>query len=128
LLREGIAAGKISQGESPVISKLLTKVDPRLVAEKKKLVGKPAGAGPAALTAHADGLYGLREFVKAADFYRQALSQSGADAGHGNLRLAAALAQAGDKPGALAALDKVTGAHAPLAAYWRVWIENPATN
>jgi hypothetical protein len=128
LLREGIAAGKISQGESPVISKLLTKVDPRLVAEKKKLVGKPAGAGPAALTAHADGLYGLREFAKAADFYRQALSQSGADAGHGNLRLAAALAQAGDKPGALAALDKVTGAHAPLAAYWRVWIENPATN
>lgn len=126
LLREGIATGKISQGENPVISKLLSKVDPRLAAEKKKLAAKPGGTSYAALAAHADGLYGLREFARAADFYRQALSHSGADTGPGNLRLAAALAQAGDKPGALAALGKVTGAYAPIATYWRVWIENPA--
>ncbi len=54
---------------------------------------------------------------------------SGADAAQGNIRLAAALAQAGDKPGALAALGNVTsGSYAPIATYWRAWIESPATS
>lgn len=122
LLREGIAAGQISQGDNPAFSRLLLKADPRLAAERKKLTGKVTATGYAALSAQADGLYGLGDFARAAELYRQALAQSGADAGQGNVRLAAALAQAGDKTGALAALDKVSGAYAPVAAYWRAWV------
>jgi tetratricopeptide (TPR) repeat protein len=130
LLREGIAAGKISQSENATISKLLTKVDPKLAAEKKKLAGKlPAATGYAAVSAQADALYGIREFAKAAELYRAALAQPGADAAQGNVRLAAALAQSGDKAGALAALNTVTGgSYAPIAAYWRTWIEHPAVS
>ena len=130
LLREGISAGKISQAESPAISTILTKVDPRLAAERKKLSGNAGSlTGYAAVSARADALYGIRDFGKAAELYRLALTQPGADASQANVRLAAALIQAGDRSGGLAALDKVrNGNYAPLAAYWRAWAEHPATN
>ena len=53
--------------------------------------------------------------------YRAAL-QKGADANLANLRLGAALAMAGQRAEAEAALRAVTGTRADLANYWLLWL------
>ena len=65
--------------------------------------------------------YGYGEYGKAAELYRAALGKSGADADLINLHLGMALARAGDKAGALAALQQVKGSRAELAKYWQVY-------
>ena len=48
--------------------------------------------------------------------------RKGGDAGLANLRLGMALARSGDKAGATAALNAVTGANADIARYWLMWL------
>jgi uncharacterized protein HemY len=69
-----------------------------------------------------DAYYGYGEYAKAAELYRAALSKSGADANLINLHLGMALARAGDKAGATAALNAVTGPRSELAKYWLVYV------
>jgi hypothetical protein len=131
LLREGITADKLKTSDDPAIGRMLAKVDPKIAAERKSMArldpDKGATSYAAAMT-NGDLLSGYGEYAKAAGWYRLALAKSGADDGQANLRLGAALAQAGDKDGARAALAKVTaGSYAPLAAYWRVWVDHPST-
>ncbi len=67
-----------------------------------------AAANPAVATADAFFLsYG--DFARATELYRAALTKSGADAGLINLHLGMALTRQGDKAGATAALNAVTG-------------------
>jgi tetratricopeptide (TPR) repeat protein len=70
--------------------------------------------------------YGYGEFTKAAELYRAALGKSGADKDLINLRLGMALARAGDKAGATAALNAVGGPRAELAKYWLVYVNTRA--
>lgn len=80
-----------------------------------------ANAGPAISTA--DAYYGYGDYAKAADLYRAALGKTGADPNLINLRLGMALARAGDKAGATAALNAVTGPRAELAKFWLSYVQ-----
>ena len=54
--------------------------------------------------------------------YRQALAK-GADKNVANLRLGEALARSGDKAGATAAFNAVTGPQAEVAKFWLVYVQ-----
>jgi predicted Zn-dependent protease len=79
------------------------------------------GTAKAAL-ATGDLLYGYGEYAKAAEVYQAALNKSGADKEIINLHLGMALARAGDKAGATAALQAVTGARTEIAKYWLTYV------
>ena len=73
-----------------------------------------------------DRYYGMGEYSKAADVYRQVLSKPGADKDVANLHLGMALAKGGDKAGATAALNAVGGSRADIAKYWMVYVQQHA--
>ncbi|MGP1353294.1 MAG: tetratricopeptide repeat protein [Parasphingopyxis sp.] len=83
-----------------------------------------AATGEAAMAA-ADGYMSLGEYAAAAPLYRAALEKGGVDAELAALRLGIALARSGDRAGASAALDQVTGARAAVARLWRAYASLP---
>ncbi|MEO6198962.1 MAG: tetratricopeptide repeat protein [Sphingomicrobium sp.] len=66
--------------------------------------------------------YGTGEYARAATLYRSAVA-AGGDTGLANLHLGMALARSGDKAGAAAALNAVSGEYAPIAKYWLVLVQ-----
>ena len=64
--------------------------------------------------------------AKAVELYRAALSKPGTDAGIANLHMGMALARAGDKAGAVAALNAVTGPRADIARLWLTYVNQKA--
>ena len=84
-----------------------------------------AGGTAAALMAAGDDLYAVGAYAEAAAAYRAALGKGG-DASLTNLYLGIALARAGDKVGAEAALKAVGGSNAQLAKYWLLWLSTRA--
>ncbi len=72
-----------------------------------------------------DALYGVGAYVEAVPLYRAALTKGG-DADLANLHLGMALARSGDKAGATAALNAVSGANADIAGYWLLWLRTAA--
>ncbi len=79
-----------------------------------------AGGTGAALIDAGDSLYGAGAYAEAAGLYRAAVGKG--DANLANLRLGMALARAGDKAGAEAALNAVTGPNQALARFWLLWL------
>lgn len=134
VIKEGVAAGKLNLASDRDARELLPLSEGKVVVEKKTLDRDTAAAnGPAAKASQAvamgDVWYGYNEFAKAAGLYKVALGKAGADTNLVNLRLGAALAQAGDKAGALAALNAVTTKpYSDLATFWKVWVERPAAS
>ena len=78
-----------------------------------------AAGDAAALIDAGDSLYGAGSYTEAAALYRAAVPK---DANLANLRLGMALARAGDKAGAEAALNAVTGPNQSLARFWLLWM------
>ena len=70
----------------------------------------------------AEAYYGYGDYAQAAELYRAALTKSGADSNRINLHLGMALARAGDKAGATAALNAVSGPLSELAKFWLVYV------
>ena len=91
-------------------------------AAKAALAG---GNGKLAMEA-GDTLYGTGAFAQAAPLFKAAAAKGGVDANLANLRLGMALARAGDKAGATAALNAVTGPQASTAKYWLIWMNGQA--
>jgi tetratricopeptide (TPR) repeat protein len=73
-----------------------------------------------------DRYYGMGNYSKAAEIYRQVLAKPDSDKELTNLHLGFALARAGDKAGATAALKAVTGPRADIAKYWLVYVQQHA--
>lgn len=73
-----------------------------------------------------DRYYGMGNYTKAAEVYRQVLTKPDADKELANLHLGMALARAGDKAGATAALNAVTGGRADIAKFWLVYVQQHA--
>lgn len=125
VLDEGFAANAVSR-DSKEIQQSLSEATAKSAGEQAKLaqMAKDALAAPGARQAVATGdvLYGYGDYAKAAELYRAALGKAGVDANLANLHLGMALARAGDKAGATAALDKVAGPRAALARYWQAWL------
>jgi tetratricopeptide (TPR) repeat protein len=73
-----------------------------------------------------DRYYGMGDFAHASDIYRQVLSAPGADRDVANLHLGMALARAGDKAGATAAFNAVSGPRADIAKFWLAYLQQHA--
>lgn len=129
VLEQGAAAGAIDVTKTPY-KELFDE-------SKKKAAGEAGGLDSAAqkalqsgaarqLVTTGDLLYGYGQYAKAAELYRAALAKSGVDKDLANLHLGLALANAGDKAGATAALKAVTGPRAELAKYALIYVGSPA--
>jgi tetratricopeptide (TPR) repeat protein len=70
-----------------------------------------------------DRYFGMGQYAKAADLYRQGIAKGPADADVANLHLGMALARAGDKAGATAAFNAVKGTRADIAKYWLLYVQ-----
>jgi hypothetical protein len=130
LLDEGIARGTITASNADV-RQMLTAATARIAEDRASLPGlrTRAMAAPTGREARiaGDTFYGYGEYAQAAELYRAALQKGGEDANLLNIRLGAALAGARRTAEAQAAFRAVTGPRQPLAAYWLMWLERPAT-
>ena len=73
-----------------------------------------------------DRYYAMGDYAKAAELYRMALGKPGVDAEVANLHIGMALARAGDKAGATAALNAVSGPRAEIAKFWLAYLNQNA--
>jgi tetratricopeptide (TPR) repeat protein len=73
-----------------------------------------------------DRFYAMGDYARAAAVYRDVMTKPGADRDLANLHLGMALARSGDKAGATAALKAVAGAHADVAQYWLLYVQQQA--
>jgi len=130
LLDEGIARGTISATNADV-RQLLTAANARIAEDRANLPGlrTRAMAAPTGREARiaGDTFFAYGEYAQAAELYRAALQKGGEDANLLNTRLGASLAGARQTAEAQAAFRAVTGPRQPLAAYWLMWLERPAT-
>ncbi len=126
VLDEGFASGKVSRSERR-FAEIYT--DATAPAERSRAYlaegARDALADPQARLSvrSGDAHYGFGDYAKAAEMYRAGLAKTGADADLINLRLGAALARSGDRAGATAAFNLVTGPRAELAKYWLLYLE-----
>jgi tetratricopeptide (TPR) repeat protein len=122
VLDEGVAA-KLVDPASPDFRDVVATLKAKPVPAEADLVAaaKTAPAG-STLIGIGDRAYGLGLYTRAVDIYRQAMAK-GADKDLANLHLGMALARAGDKSGATAALNAAGGAQAGIASYWLLYIQ-----
>ncbi len=125
VLDEGFVAKHINRS-TPAFRDIYAAVSSQAAGDRASLdasasKARASGTARQALAA-GDAYYGYGEYAKAAELYRVALGKAGADASLVNLRLGMALARAGDKAGATAALNAVTGARAELAKFWLAYL------
>ena len=117
----GIAA-KVADPSSPQIRDIVNGLKGKPIATAADLdAAVKMSPTPINLLRIGDRYYGLGDYAKAADIYRQVMTKPGADKDLANLHLGMALARAGDKAGAAAALNAVTGARADIAKYWLLY-------
>jgi hypothetical protein len=125
VIDEAIQAKRIDPGKAP-FKAVVEALNANRAMSREALpeLAKEAMASSAARLAvrTADAYYGYGQFAEAAELYRAALSKSGVDSNRVQLRLGMALARAGDKAGATAALNTVTGPPAELAKFWLVYV------
>jgi tetratricopeptide (TPR) repeat protein len=125
VLDEGVQR-KLIAPTKPYFSQLLSSTGGRVSADRTSLPSletkaMAAANGKLALST-ADAFYGYGDYAKAATLYRAALQKGGVDSNLANTRLGAALALAGQRAEAEAALKAVTGPRADLAAFWLLWL------
>jgi tetratricopeptide (TPR) repeat protein len=122
VLEQGVAANQVNASEPAIKQVMATlKAKPRPTDADLSAALKTAQTVTAVVRI-GDRYYGLGEYAKAADVYRQALAKPGADAAMVNLHLGMALARAGDKAGATAAFNAVTGPRAEIAKFWLLYL------
>lgn len=125
VLDEGIAAGKVDPKSGLAAETIVgVKSKPKPTATDLSVAAKDAKTAAAKMAVGAR-YFGLGDYAKSAEMYRAALA-AGADSNLANLRLGIALARAGDKAGATAALKVVTGPYAPVADYWLIYVAKMA--
>lgn len=124
VLDEGVSRNMLDANEA-VVRAAITAVTARAAQERAGLAAARtrgmAGDGAVALAA-GDTHFGHGQYPQAAELYRAALQRGGQDPGLVNMRLGVALALAGQRAEAEAALRAVTGTRAPLASYWLTWL------
>lgn len=71
-----------------------------------------------------DRFYGMGDYAKAAEIYRQIIGKAGVDPDVVNLHLGMALARSGDKSGAIEAFNAVKGARVDIAKLWLIYAQH----
>jgi len=129
VLDEGFAAKSIDKGRA-TFSQIYSLASTRSQGDRSSLAASATAAKSAADAKKAmvtgEAYYGYGDYAQAADLFRTALTKSGVDKDLANLRLGMALAQAGDKAGATAALNAAGGAQAEVAKLWLTYLAQKA--
>lgn len=120
----GIAAGKLKTSDKYVAS-MMDGVKGKVPSSADLASAEKGAAAPTAFLRVGDRYYGAGNYAKAAELYRQALAK-GVDKDLANLRLGEALARSGDKTGATAALNTVSGTYADAAKFWLIYVQRQA--
>src|SRR5262249_1533668 len=122
----GVAA-KVLNPASPDVREILTalKAKPKFTAADLETATKTAQNGMALLHI-GDRYYAMGDYAKAVELYKTSMGKPGVDAGLANLHIGMALARSGDKAGATAALNSVTGQRADIAKYWLTYLNQKA--
>jgi len=129
VLEQGFAAKSIDKNRG-TFSQLYSVATAKSQGDQASLDGSAktalaaASARQAMVTAEA--YYGYGDYAKSAELFRAALTKQGVDKDLANLRLGMALARAGDKPGAEAALKAAGGAQAEVAKLWLTYLATKA--
>ena len=128
VLDEGVGADMIDPTKP--VSKALMTASGKAAASKASLAALRAKAlaattGSEALSA-GDAFFGSGEHAAAAELYRAAIQKGTIDTNVANMRLGMALALAGQRSEAEAALRTVTGPRAELASLWMLWLAQRA--
>lgn len=125
VLQEGTSSGRIPATDTEA-RQMLAAATRRAAEDQRSLSAARARALAAANGREArvagDLYYGAGQYREAAELYRAALQKGGEDSNLVNTRLGAALALANQRAEAEAALRAVTGARAPLANFWLMWL------
>lgn len=125
VIDEGVQRNLISANKE-YFRALLGSTSGRISADRASLPSTETKAMAAAngklALSTADAFYGYGDYAKAAALYRAALQKGGIDNNVANTRLGAALALAGQRAEAEAALKAVTGPRADIAAFWLLWL------
>jgi predicted Zn-dependent protease len=124
VLDEGISRNML-EAAKPIVAQAMAATSRRLAADRAALPrlrgqAQAAAAGAPALAA-AEAYFAFGQYGEAAELYRLAL-QKGEDPSLVNLKLGAALALAGRRPEAEAALRATAGPRADLAGFWLAWL------
>ncbi len=129
VLEQGFAANSISKSKATFtqlysIASSRSQGDRASLDASAKTALAAASARQAMVTAEA--YYGYGEYQKAAELFRAALGKQGVDKDLANLRLGMALARAGDKAGATAALNAAGGTQTEVAKLWLTYVGTAA--
>ncbi len=129
VMDEGVSRRMVDPAKS-AFKEMIASSGRKASADRAGLARREASALAAATGAEAlatgDLYYGYGDYAKAAELYAAARQKGGIDDGVAGTRLGAALALAGRRPEAEAALRSVAGAQADLAALWLVWLRQSA--
>jgi tetratricopeptide (TPR) repeat protein len=125
VLDEGFAAKQIDRSRA-TFSQLYGLASQRSQGDRASLAASATAAKASADAKKAmttgEAYYGYGDYAQAADLFRAALTKNGVDKDLANLRLGMALAGAGDKAGATAALNAAGGAQADVAKLWLTYL------
>ena len=122
VLDAGIAAKVVNPADPEfrdIIAGLKTK-NKATVADLE--TAEKTARNPSAYMRIGDWYYAMGRYAKAAEVYRKAVGKPGVDSNLANLHLGMALARSGDKPGATAALNAVSGIRADIAKFWLAYV------
>lgn len=125
VIEEGAAARMVDKSKGAA-KDFLTPLTARITKEKASLAGLQTRAMADATGALAlktgDTLFSYGDYAKAATLYQAALQKGSVDVNLVNNRLGMALALAGQRAEAEAALRLVSGSRSDLAGYWLAWL------
>ena len=129
VLDQGFSSNAISKTKA-TFTQLHSLASPRAKDDQASLEASAKTAMAAANSRQAmvtgEAYYGYGDYQKSADLYRAALTKSDVDKDLANLRLGMALARAGDKAGATAALNAAGGSQAEIAKLWLTYVNTKA--
>lgn len=126
VLDQGLASKQISTSDSLIKETLAGLKATRKPTDADLAAAIKMAQSPMALVRIGDRYFGLGEYAKAAEVYRQALAKPGVDSAIANLHLGMALARAGDKPGAITAFNAVSGPRSEVAKFWLAYLQSRA--
>ena len=124
VIEEGIRRNMLTPSK-PIVVELQRTANGKVAADRASLPGleRDIKGNPKLALVTGDAYYGYGDYAKAASLYKQAIGGATVDQATANLRYGVALARAGDKAGASAALNAVKGGpREALAKYWLVWV------
>lgn len=126
VLDAGVAAHVIDPA-SPNIRQLIAAVRAKPKATTADLAAATKSAVNGMALLHiGDRYYAMGDYAKAIELYRMAQGKPGVDPAVANLHIGMVLARSGDKAGATAALQAVTGPRADIAKYWLIYLNQKA--